>query len=375
MFLFRVIAQDGSARAGLYRTPHGEVHTPQFMPVGTSATVKAVTVEHLREIGVEIILANTYHLYLRPGHEVIKSIGGLHRFTSWKGPILTDSGGFQVYSLSKLRRITEEGVEFRSHVDGSLHFITPERAIEVQNALGADIIMAFDECVPYPSDYEYTKRATELTSRWALRCKRAHRRPDQALFGIIQGGFYKDLRRASAEDILSTGFDGYATGGLSVGEPKALMHEFIHYTSELLPPDRPRYLMGIGDLGDVLEAVEAGYDLFDCVMPTRNARNGTLFTSQGRVSIQRAEFRADDSPLDPECNCYTCRNFPKAYLRHLYLSGEILGMVLNTIHNLTFYMDFFRKMRLAIIEGRFGQFKAHWQEVLKKNFRHQARST
>ncbi|RME67083.1 MAG: tRNA guanosine(34) transglycosylase Tgt [Nitrospirae bacterium] len=369
MFHFSVIAQDGSARAGLYRTPHGEVHTPQFMPVGTAATVKAVTVEHLQQIGVEIILANTYHLYLRPGHEVIKKIGGLHRFTGWQGPILTDSGGFQVYSLSKLRRITEEGVEFRSHVDGSLHFITPEKAIEIQNALGADIIMAFDECVPYPSDYEYTKKATELTTRWALRCKRAHKRPDQALFGIIQGGFYKDLRKASAEDILSIGFDGYATGGVSVGEPKPLMHEYIHYTAQFLPPHSPRYLMGIGDLGDVLEAVEAGYDMFDCVMPTRNARNGTLFTSLGRVSIQRAEFKADEDPLDPSCQCYTCRNFTKAYLRHLYLNKEILGMILNTIHNLTFYMEFFRNMRLAIIEGRFRKFKKDWTEILKRNFR------
>lgn len=366
---FAVIKQDGSARAALYRTPHGEVHTPQFMPVGTAATVKAVTVEHLHQIGVEIILANTYHLYLRPGHEVIGKLGGLHRFTGWQGPILTDSGGFQVYSLSRLRRITEEGVEFRSHVDGSLHFITPEKAIEIQNALGADIIMTFDECVPYPSDYEYTKKATELTTRWAQRCKRAHKRSDQALFGIIQGGFYRDLRKASAEDIISIGFDGYATGGVSVGEPKPLMHEFIHYTAQFLPPESPRYLMGIGDLCDVLEAVEAGYDMFDCVMPTRNARNGTLFTSLGRVSIQRAEFKADQNPLDPHCQCYTCQNFTRAYLRHLYLSGEILGMILNTIHNLTFYMEFFRKMRLAIIEGQFRQFKRKWTEILRKNFR------
>jgi queuine tRNA-ribosyltransferase len=296
-------------------------------------------------------------------------VGGLHRFTGWQGPILTDSGGFQVYSLSRLRTVTDDGVEFRSHIDGSAHFISPEKAIEIQNALGADIIMAFDECVPYPADYDYTKKATELTTRWAVRCKKAHKNPSQALFGIIQGGFYKDLRRASAEALLSIGFDGYATGGVSVGEPKPLMHEFIHYTSALLPPDRPRYLMGIGDLVDVLEATEAGYDLYDCVMPTRNARNGTLFTSQGRVSIQRAEFKADQGPLDPNCHCYTCQNFTRAYLRHLYLSGEILGMILNTIHNLTFYMEFFRKMRLAIIEGRFREFKTRWLEVLPRNFR------
>jgi len=369
MFRFVIIKQDGSARASLYSTPHGDIHTPQFMPVGTAATVKAVTVEHLKQIGVEVILANTYHLYLRPGHDTIASVGGLHRFTGWQGPILTDSGGFQVYSLSRLRKVTDEGVEFRSHIDGSLHFITPEKSIEIQNALAADIIMAFDECVPYPAEYEYTLKATKLTSNWAKRCKEAHKNASQALFGIIQGGFYKDLRSASAEEIISIGFDGYATGGLSVGEPKSLMHEFIHYTAGLLPPDKPRYLMGIGDLTDVLEAVEAGYDLFDCVMPTRNARNGTLFTSEGRVSIQRAEFKTDQSPLDPQCHCYTCRNFTKAYLRHLYLNGEILAMILNTIHNLTFYMEFFRKMRIAIIEGHFQAFKKQWLEILSKNFR------
>ncbi len=364
---FRVIAPDGEARAGVIETGRGLIHTPQFIPVGTVGTVKALSPAELREMGAEIILCNTYHLYLRPGEEVIRRLGGVQRFMGWPGPVLTDSGGFQVYSLSRLRRITSDGVEFRSHIDGSLHFVGPERAMKIQQALGADIIMAFDECTPYPATYEYALNSLRLTTEWARRCRAVHRE-GQALFGIFQGGTYRDLRLRSLEEIVGIGFDGYAAGGLSVGEPKGLMHEMIHFTGPLMPADRPRYLMGIGDLLDVLEAVEAGYDIFDCVMPTRNARNGTLFTSEGRISIKRTEFKEDPSPLDPECGCYTCRSFSRAYLRHLYLSGEILSMRLNTIHNLTFYMRFFRLMREAVLKGEFRGFKERWKKVLERNF-------
>ena len=367
---FTLIKTDGQARAGVIETKRGIILTPQFMPVGTQGTVKAMTTDELRGLGAEIILSNTYHLYLRPGHRTIEKLGGLHRFINWQGPILTDSGGFQVYSLSRLRKITEEGVEFSSHIDGSRHFLTPELSIRVQHALGADIIMCFDECTPYPATYEYARSSLELTTRWARRCKDAHKEGSQgqALFGIVQGSVYRDLRKRSLEELLDIGFDGYAAGGLSVGEPKAEMYEIIHYIAPLMPADRPRYLMGIGDLLDVLEAVEAGFDIFDCVMPTRNARNGTLFTSQGRVSIKRAEFKDDLSPVDPLCTCYTCRHYSRGYLRHLYLSREILSMRLNTIHNLHFYLEFFRKMRKAIMEKRFRDFKRQWVEILRMNF-------
>lgn len=365
---FRILAQDGQARAGILTTSHGKIHTPQFMPVGTQGTVKTMTPEELQSLGAEIILGNTYHLYLRPGDEIIKALGGLHRFINWNGPILTDSGGFQVYSLSRLRRITDEGVEFQSHIDGSTHLLTPEKSISIQENLCADIIMAFDECIPYPSDYDYALKAVKRTTEWAKRCLKARARPDQYLFGINQGGMYRDLRKQSIEELIDLGFDGYATGGLSVGEPKEIMYDLIHYTAPLLPEEQPRYLMGVGDLIDVMGAVEAGYDLFDCVMPTRNARNGTLFTSRGRISIKRAEFKNDPSPLDPECNCYTCRNYTRAYLRHLYLAREILSMRLNTIHNLSFYLNFFRLMRQAIIRKRFAEFKQSWIDILKNNF-------
>jgi len=350
-------------RTGIIKTQRGDIHTPQFMPVGTNAAVKALSPHELKEIGAEIILSNTYHLYLRPGHEVIRNLGGLHSFMNWHGPILTDSGGFQVYSLSALREITEEGVRFRSHIDGSLHFLTPEDAINIQSALGTDIAMVFDECTPYPVERGYAEDSVLLTSRWAKRCKEALSRidaPRAALFGIVQGGMFKDLRRLSVELTQEIGFDGYAAGGLSVGEPKPLMYEIVGFLGPILPEERPRYLMGVGDLEDVLYAVEAGFDIFDCVMPTRNARNGTLFTSRGRLSIKRAEFREDPSPLDPECNCYTCRNFSRAYLRHLFLAKEILSMRLNTIHNLYFYLEFFRKMRKALEEGTFRSFKERW---------------
>lgn len=356
---FEIINKDARARTGSLKTSRGTIHTPAFMPVGTNATVKAICPQELERMGAEIILSNTYHLYLRPGHETIERLGGLHRFMSWAGPILTDSGGFQVYSLSPLRKISDGGVEFKSHIDGERHLMTPEKAIEIQAALGSDIFMAFDECPPYPAARREVSKAVERTNAWARRCRA---RKDQlnsggALFGILQGGLHEDLRKQSLEGLLETGFEGYAVGGLSVGEPRDEMHRVIAFTGPLLPETTPRYLMGVGDLRDVLCAVEAGFDMFDCVLPTRNARNGTLFTSQGRLSIKRTEFREDPSPLDPACDCYTCRNYSRGYLRHLFLTREILAMRLNTIHNLHFYLSFFRQMRKAIEKRRFGEFK------------------
>jgi queuine tRNA-ribosyltransferase len=356
MLNFEVLREDGASRMGILRTGRGSVNTPAFMPVGTNATVKAMSPDELKDIGAEIVLGNTYHLYLRPGHEIIRSVGGLHRFMNWDRPILTDSGGFQVYSLSALRKIEEDGVRFRSHVDGSMHFIGPAEAMEIQAALGSDIAMVFDDCTPYPAEYGYALDSLKLTLSWARKCKELQR-GEQALFGIVQGSTYRDLRTMSIEGLLDVGFDGYAVGGLSVGEPKEIMHEMINFVGPLLPSDRPRYLMGIGDLLDVLVAVDAGFDMFDCVMPTRNARNGTLFTSFGRVSIKRTEYKADEGPLDPECGCYTCRNYSRAYLRHMFLTREILSMRLNTIHNLYFYLEFFRRMREAVGRGSFQAFK------------------
>lgn len=360
---FEILEKDKNARAGLIKTEKGNINTPAFMPVGTQATVKAMSPDELKEIGAEIILCNTYHLYLRPGHEIIHSIGGLHRFMNWGGPILTDSGGFQVFSLSALRKIDDNGVHFKSHLDGSMHFIGPDKAMEIQSRLGSDIAMVFDECTPYPVSYEYALKSLQLTTAWAKRCKELQRQ-GQALFGIVQGGISKELRKRSAEELIEIGFNGYAAGGLSVGEPKEAMHEIIDFIAPILPGDRPRYLMGIGDIRDVLVAVEAGFDMFDCVMPTRNARNGTLFTSMGRISIKREEYKSDNSPLDPDCNCYTCRNFSRAYLRHLFLAKEILSMRLNTLHNLYFYLDFFRKMREAIGSGTLREFKRKWETAV-----------
>lgn len=364
-----------NTRTGLIKKQRGNINTPVFMPVGTQGTVKAMSPEELIEIGAEIILCNTYHLYLRPGHEIINKLGGLHRFINWSRPILTDSGGFQVYSLSSLRRIFDDGVEFRSHLDGSLHILTPEKSMEIQFMLGAEIIMAFDECTPYPAEYDYALKSLELTTKWARRCKefmnnalmKNRKAEDKSLFGIIQGGMYKDLRKRSIEELVDIGFDGYAVGGLSVGEPKEEMYEIIEFIGPLMPKERPRYLMGVGDLVDVLVAVENGFDMFDCVMPTRNARNGTLFTSMGRVSIKRSEFKSDSEPLDPNCGCYTCRNYSKAYLRHLFLAKEILSMRLNTMHNLYFYLNFFKKMRDSITSGEFESFKKRWTEILSKD--------
>lgn len=345
-------------RRGRLTTPHGTIETPVFMPVGTQATVKTLTPEDLHRVGAEIILSNTYHLYLRPGADLVREAGGLHSFMSWDRPILTDSGGFQVFSLAKLRKISEEGVSFRSHLDGSKHFLTPEKAIETENALGADIIMCFDECIPYPADYEYAKESTALTSRWASRCKQAHQRPDeQALFGIVQGGMYKDLRLKSVEELTELDFPGYAVGGLSVGEPKEVMLEALDYTAPALPVDKPRYLMGVGSLDYVVEGIQRGIDMFDCVLPTRVARHGTALTSTGRVVIKNAEYSRDFTPLDPACPCYVCQNFSRAYLRHLFSAKEILGLRLVSYHNIYFMLQVMQEIREAIDKDQFEQVK------------------
>ena len=356
---FELIKKDpgSAARLGSLTTTHGKIDTPIFMPVGTQATVKAMTPEELVEVGSQIILANTYHLYLRPGHELIARMGGLHRFMHWDRPILTDSGGFQVFSLGELRKISEEGVKFRSHIDGSSHFISPEVSIAIQEALGADIAMCFDECPPYPAEYSYVKQSLELTTRWAKRCKVAHSRPDQALFGIVQGGMHPELRRESALQLAEIGFDGYALGGLSVGEEKPVMYEMMQECSDILPEDHPRYIMGIGAPEDLVEGIHNGFDMFDCVMPTRNARNGALFTIFGRINIKAAIYAEDAGPIDPECDCYVCRNYSRAYLRHLYRSQEILASRLNSWHNLHFYLNLMSQARAAIAAGSFVSFR------------------
>lgn len=336
------------ARLGTLTTPHGSVATPAFMPVGTQATVKALTPAECGELRVEILLANAYHLYLRPGVDVVEAHGGLHRFMGWDGPLLTDSGGFQVMSLAKLRKITHDGVIFQSHLDGSEHLLSPEKAVAIQEGLGADIIMALDECPPYPVTYDYTRESMELTSRWAERCRAAKRRDDQALFGIVQGGMFADLRAASAQAVTALDFDGYAIGGLSVGESKDLLRTMVEASVPWLPEARPRYLMGVGTPMDLVEQVARGIDLFDCVIPTRNARTGTLFTSEGRIVIKHARFSDDLRPLDPECPCYTCSTFTRAYLRHLFQAGEILASRLNTLHNVCFYMRLMAEVRQAI---------------------------
>ena len=337
-------------------TSHGVFHTPAFIPVGTQATVKALTPEELREMGAEIVLSNTYHLYLRPGHERVRRLGGLHRFMHWDGPLLTDSGGFQVFSLNSLVKVSEAGAEFQSHLDGSRHQITPEKAIEIQEALGADIVMCLDECTPYPASHDQAEQSLALTLNWSRRCKESHQNPDQALFAIIQGGIYPDLRRRSAEDMQAVGFDGYAIGGLSVGESKEIMIQTVSETAPLLPVRQPRYLMGVGTPWDMAQAVALGVDMFDCVLPTRNARNGTLFTRSGKLVIKNARYAEDDSPIEPGCSCYTCRYFSRAYLRHLYVAEEILAMRLNTIHNLHFYLNFMKEIRRAIEQGGLPEF-------------------
>lgn len=360
--LIKTCKQTG-ARLGRLHTPHGVIETPIFMPVGTQATVKAMTPEELKDIGSQIILSNTYHLYMRPGHDLVERAGGLHKFMNWDKPILTDSGGFQVFSLGPLRKIKEEGVEFRSHLDGSKHFLSPEKATEIQNALGSDIIMAFDECAPYPADRQYVKNSLERTTRWLERCKAAHKYPErQALFGIVQGGMYKDLREQSAREITAIDLPGYAIGGLSVGEPKEMMYEVLDYMVPLLPEDKPRYLMGVGSPDDLLEGVLRGIDMFDCVLPTRIARNGTAMTSQGKVVVRNASYAEDFTSLDPECDCYTCRNYTKAYLRHLIKCNEILGARLLTIHNLHFLLKLMENVREAIREDRLLDYKKDFFE-------------
>ncbi|MDY6879645.1 MAG: tRNA guanosine(34) transglycosylase Tgt [Desulfatiglans sp.] len=363
-FEFRVThkSRQGSARVGEIKTPHGNFATPAFMPVGTQGSVKAVSPDELWDAGVKIILANTYHLYLRPGHEVIGDLGGLHEFMNWAGPILTDSGGFQVYSLSALRTIAEEGVFFRSHLDGSRHFIGPRESIEIQKALGADIIMAFDECAPFPADYAYVEKSVALTSQWARICLESPRGDGQALFGIVQGGMHKDLREKSARELTGMEFDGFALGGLSVGEDRDTRLEVIRATRPLLPDSKPVYLMGVGTPEDLVEAALLGIDMFDCVMPTRNARNGTLFTTKGRLTIKNARYLKDEDPIDENCGCYTCSRFSRAYLRHLFMARELLSYRLNTIHNLYYYQQLMEGIRQAIKEDGMDDFRKRFYE-------------
>jgi len=356
-FAFAVEAVSGRARTGLLRTPHGKVETPAFMPVGTAGAVKALRNGDLVEAGAQILLANTYHLMLRPGDELVRELGGLHSFTGWRGPYLTDSGGYQVFSLARLAELSEEGVRFRSHLDGAAHFLTPEGAMRIQENLGADIAMTFDECPPYEAPREAVEEATSRTTRWARRSREAHHRPDQWLFGIVQGGIHLDLREESASDLMRIGFPGYGVGGLAVGEPKEHMLFVLDRMDEVLPRDSPRYLMGVGTPEDILQGVARGIDLFDCVLPTRNARNGQLFTSRGRLSVRNARYRNDPLPPDPSCPCSTCRTTSRAYLRHLHLAGEIGAAVLMSVHNLSFYLDTLRKLRQSIRLGRFEEYK------------------
>jgi len=357
---FSVLRSDGRARYGILKGTHGLTETPCFMPVGTLGAVKGLTWESVREMGYHLVLSNVYHLYLRPGLEVIREAGGIHRFIGWNELILTDSGGFQVFSLGKLMKLSEEGVFFKSHIDGSEHTFTPEFVVRFEEEIGVDIGMVLDECTPYPATYDYAKHSMERTVRWARRSIEARTTEKTALFGIVQGGVYDDLRLRCVEELVKMPFDGYAIGGLSVGEPKEEMYRITEIVAPKLPPDKPRYLMGVGTPIDILEAVERGVDMFDCVMPTRNARNGTLFTSHGKVNIKKAKYKRDFTPLDPECDCYTCKNFTKAYLRHLYVSGEVNSVILNTIHNLHFYSKLMEKIRKAIREGRFSEFKSEF---------------
>lgn len=353
---YRLIKESNEcmARLGEIKTPHGTFPTPMFMAVGTQATVKTLTREELEDAGARIILGNAYHLWTQPGHLLIKEAGGLHKFMNWPRPILTDSGGFQVFSLAQLRDIGEDGVTFRHHKSGEKLHLTPELSIEIQNALGSDIMMAFDECPPYPASYDYLKNSVERTIRWARRCKKAHRNPDsQGLFGIVQGGEYRDLRAHCARELIDIGFDGYAVGGLSVGEPKEIQNRVLEETTPLLPKDKPRYLMGVGSPGMILDAVERGIDIFDCVLPTRIARHGTAMTSRGRLIVRNKEFEHDHTPLDPACDCYTCRRYTKAYLRHLFKAREMLGHRLLSLHNVRFLIRLTERIRAAIAGDSF----------------------
>ena len=351
--------KDTPARAGLLSTPHGLVNTPVFMPVGTCASVKTVSPHELKELGATIILGNAYHLYLRPGHELIgeAGAGGLHDFMGWDGPILTDSGGFQVFSLAEMRKVTEEGVEFRSHIDGSRHLFTPEKVMEIEMALGADIAMCFDECSPYPTEHARVVQADGRTHRWAARCLKAHQHTYQSLFGIVQGGLYKDLRQKSAQTISALDFPGYGIGGLSVGEPKDLMYDILDFLHPILPMHKPRYLMGVGSPDCLVEAVARGVDMFDCVLPTRIARNGTVLTPQGKLVVRNAEYARDWRPIQEDCGCYACRNFSRAYIRHLLKAGEVLGIRLTTIHNLYYLCHLMAEIRQAILAGCFSKLR------------------
>jgi queuine tRNA-ribosyltransferase len=371
--LFTLTHTDGAARRGVLQTAHGAIETPVFMPVGTQGAVKALTTQHLDEIGASIILGNTYHLMLRPGDELIARRGGLHKFIGWNRPILTDSGGYQVFSLAERRKINENGVEFRSHLDGTPYLLTPERAVDIQANLGADITMVLDECPALPSTARVIEASLELTFRWARRCRdqflRRKNSPDpfsQAQFGIVQGGTFPELRRKSAELTVSIGFEGYAIGGLSVGEPNHTMNDVVAQTTLCLPAHQPRYLMGVGTPLDIIEAVARGVDMFDCVLPTRNARNGQLLTSEGPINIKNAQYAEDDGPADPACSCYTCRTFSRAYLRHLYMAGEMTGGTLNTLHNLSFYLDTMRRIREAISFGRFEEFRQGFHQTFTR---------
>lgn len=350
-------ATDSRARLGVLETPHGKVQTPVFMPVGTQATVKTFTNHELKDAGSEIILSNTYHLYLRPGHDLIERAGGLHKFMNWDRPILTDSGGFQVFSLGKLRTITEEGVEFRSHLDGSKHFISPEKSMDIQMALGSDIAMVFDECAPYPADYQYVKESKDMTYRWAKRCKEHHHREDQALFGIVQGGMFADLRKESAKELIDLDFPGYGIGGLSVGEPKPLMYEVLDELMPVMPKDKPRYLMGVGSPDALVEAVFRGVDMFDCVLPTRIARHGAVMTRQGNITIRNQPYAEDYLPIEEGCPCYACQNHSRAYIRHLIKTKEVLGLRLTSIHNIIFLIRLMNDIREAIRQDRLAEFR------------------
>jgi queuine tRNA-ribosyltransferase len=367
-FQFHLIKteKEVGARLGKITTAHGEFETPAFMPVGSQAAIKSISSDDLMEIGVEIISNNSYHLYLRPGHRIIERLGGLHRFMNWNRPILTDSGGYQLFSLGRLTEISVEGVTFQSHIDGSRHFINPEMAVEIQRSLGADITMSLDQCIPYGVSYEYALASTNLTTQWAKRCHGALRGNGQALFGIVQGGMFEDLREKSARELLEIGFDGYAIGGLSVGENRDVMYRMISHTAPLLPNEKPRYLMGVGKPEDLMAAVIRGIDLFDCVIPTRNARNGTLFTASGKLAIKNASYAADHRPIEEDCSCYTCRHHTRAYLRHLFMAKEPLALRLNTIHNLSYYIHLIKGLREAIRRDKLLDFcrksKEKWDE-------------